>query len=134
MNKIILNVKVNYLPQELIESCVDCKNNKVNCEKILHVRIVSGDKGYVSIRAKYIPTTSYSFSIEIDFGREPIGLFTAEVKIARSVAYQYFTGIDTSQRLRVDVNPAFMSKYTGPASGGSQNAKSSGNGNGDLLE
>ena len=56
---------------------MDCRNSKINCEKILEVRILTGDKGFTSIKAKYIPTTSYSFSVTIDFGREPIGMFTA---------------------------------------------------------
>ena len=87
---------------------------------------MTGDKGFTSIKVKYIPTTSYSFSVEIDFGREPIGMFTAEIGIPARIAYQYFSGIDVSQKLRVDVNPAFMSKYTGGGAGSSNG--------GDLLE
>ena len=63
MNKIVLNVKVNYLPTQLIDSCVEGKNRDINCERILDVSIISGDKAHVGISAKYIPTTSYSFSI-----------------------------------------------------------------------
>ena len=64
--KIVLNIKVNYLPMELINSAVDCKDK---CENILSVRIVEGDKSTTGILAKYIKGTSFSFSVEIDFGR-----------------------------------------------------------------
>jgi hypothetical protein len=81
------------------------------------VNITKGDKSYTSIKAQYIPTTSYSFSIQIDFGREPIQLFTAQIGIQQGYALKYFSGIDTSQTLSVDVNPAFLSVYTGGKNG-----------------
>jgi cysteine-rich repeat protein len=34
-NKIILNVRVNYLPPALISTCVQATDNNVNCEKVL---------------------------------------------------------------------------------------------------
>lgn len=132
-NKIVINVRVNYLPKEIIESCVDCKDNKFNCEKILEVRFISGDRGYVSIKTKYIPTTSYSFSIEIDFGREPIGMFSAEIGIPSRIALRYFSSMDVSQKLKVDINPAFMSKYTG-APAMANGSGTSGGQDGDILE
>jgi len=42
----------------------------------LTTQIVKGFTGAKSITARYIPTTSFIFSIEIDFGKEPIGQFT----------------------------------------------------------
>jgi len=60
--KIVLNVKVNYLPQELIKSASDCANK---CNRVLAVKIVSGDMATTGIKASYVPTTSYSFSIEM---------------------------------------------------------------------
>lgn len=75
--------------------------------------IVSGDKASTSSRAQYIPTTSYSFSVEIDFGREPIGLFRVEIGVKSGIALKYFSGIDVSAKLGVDVNPAFLSLYGG---------------------
>ena len=82
---------------------------------MLSVDIVTGDKGVVSIRSKYVPTTSYSFSVELDFGREPIGIFSARISLNKQIAQRYFSGIDTSGVLSVDVNPAFMSVYTDSA-------------------
>ena len=58
--KIVLNVKANYLPLALIQSATDCKNQ---CNNILAVDIVSGFQGATSIKARYIPSTSFSFSI-----------------------------------------------------------------------
>jgi hypothetical protein len=62
---------------------------------------VSGFKGAKSITARYIPTTSFIFSIEIDFGKEPIGQFNFEVGINDSLRTQYFSGIDVSKKLTV---------------------------------
>jgi len=42
---------------------VEGKNKDINCEHILDVSIISGDKATTGISAKYIPTTSYSFSV-----------------------------------------------------------------------
>lgn len=80
---------------------------------MLDVKIVSGDRGVASIKSTYIPGSSYSFSIEMDFGREPIGIFKVEIRLQRDIAFKYYSGIDTSGFLRIDVNPAFMSRYTG---------------------
>jgi len=79
----------------------------------LDVKITKGYTSVVSIKSSYIPTSSYSFSVELDFGREPIGMFTAQIGIQKGLALKYFSGIDTTANLLVDVNPAFLSKYTG---------------------
>lgn len=109
-NKIILNIRLNYLPMQLIKSAVDCKNG---CDSVLDVQITKGDKGVSSIKSSYIPSSTYSFSVELDFGREPIGMFTVQVGIQSSIASKYFNGIDTSSKLTIDVNPALLSRYTG---------------------
>ena len=64
--KIILNVHLNYLPLALIQSATDCVNK---CNNVLSARIASGDRGSTGIVASYITTTSFSFSIEVNFGR-----------------------------------------------------------------
>lgn len=64
--KIVLNVRANYLPLSLIQSATDCSNK---CDNVLAVSIVSGDKATTGIKASYIAGTSFSFSIEIEFGR-----------------------------------------------------------------
>ena len=102
--KIFLNVRANYLPLSLLNSPA-CKHE---CGSILKVDIVSGDKSTVGIKAKYIKGTSFSFAIEVDFGREPIGLFSVRVGINPVYANYYFKGLDTSSTLNVNVNPAFL--------------------------
>lgn len=106
--KIILNVRVNYLPDALIQSS-DCANS---CKNILSVKIVSGDSSAVSIQVSYIPTSSYSFSVVIDYQKEPIGLFTAQIGINPSLVSKYFNGINTSSQLTVNVNPSFLAVAT----------------------
>ena len=102
--KIFLNIRANYLPLSLLNSPA-CRDN---CASVLSVKIVSGDKSTTGIRARYIKGTSFSFSVEIDFGREPIGLFAVEIGINPVYANYYFKGIDTSSTLNVNVNPAFL--------------------------
>ena len=91
--KIVLNIRANFIPLPLIESATDCQNK---CDNVLKVDIVKGDKATTGIVASYIATTSFSFSVEINFGREPIGLFTVEIGINPSLVQKYFSGIDTS--------------------------------------
>lgn len=108
--KIILNVQVNYLPVALIQSANDCLNQ---CKEVLSVQIISGDTSATSIIASYIPTTSFSFSIEIDYDREPIGIFTVRIGINPKLVQRYFSGIDVSRSVTVNVNPAFLAIYSG---------------------
>jgi hypothetical protein len=73
---------------------------------------VSGDRSFTSIKASYIPSTSFSFSIEIEYGREPIGVFTAQIGINSRLVQRYFSGIDVSRQVLINVNPAFLAKYS----------------------
>ena len=54
----------------------------------------------------------------MDFGREPIGVFTVQIGLQSGIALKYFSGIDTTQTVSIDVNPAIMSRYTGGRGGG----------------
>lgn len=101
----IVNVKLNYLPKALIDSAVDCQNR---CNKVLSASIISGDKSAVSIVAQYIPNSRYSFSVEVHFAKEPIGMFVLQVGVRPSIASKYFGAIDASQTLNVNVNPAYF--------------------------
>ena len=60
------------MPLELVRSTTDCENK---CDNVLKVDIISGDSSVTSIVASYIPTTSFMFALELDFSREPIGMF-----------------------------------------------------------
>lgn len=57
--KIILNLRLDYLPRRLISSS-DCKNK---CESVLVGKMVSGDMGATSITSSYLAGTTYSFSM-----------------------------------------------------------------------
>ena len=71
--------------------------------------IKEGDKGALSVKSKYIPGSSYSFSVEIDFGRSYIGQFSVELKINPAVTKKFFGNVGTSNSLLVEVKPAFLS-------------------------
>ena len=75
--KIVINVKLNYLPTNYTQMLSKC----TICESVLHVELINGQNSYMSIKSSYIKSTSYSFSIEIDFGREPIPNFVAKISL-----------------------------------------------------
>jgi hypothetical protein len=103
---ILLNVKLDYLPQNLLYSA-DCHNQ---CQNVVVGNIVDGDTGATSITSQYLPGTSFSFSVTVEFGRTYIGPFTIEVGIDRAVSQKYFGSVSTiASTLVVDVNPAFLS-------------------------
>jgi cysteine-rich repeat protein len=107
--KVIVNIKLNYVPQALIDSAADCKNQ---CNDVIAASIVSGDQSAISIIAQYIANTRYSFSLVVDFGKEPIGVFALKVGLKPSIASKYYAGIDTSKTLTVNVNPALFSNLS----------------------
>lgn len=80
----------------MIKSKEDCASN---CGNVLDVKIISGFASSTAIISKFIPTSSYSFSVEVQFGKEPIGLFRVRIGIACGIALKYFAGIDVSQKL-----------------------------------
>lgn len=105
--KVIINIKANYLPKALLDSAVDCKNK---CDKVLSAKIISGDKSAHSIVAQYIPNSRFSFSVVVQFGREPIGMFVLQVGIRPTIAAKYFGQIDASATVNVNVNPSYFSQ------------------------
>ena len=100
---------LNYLPTNLTTNIKECNQS---CDGILIVKLVDGQKTFLSINSKYIMGTSYSFSIEIDFGREPISKFTAEVSINSQIKDKYFSGIDITPTVNIKVNPAYLALVT----------------------
>lgn len=109
--EVVLNVALNYLPKELIQSANDCRNN---CNDVLNVTIIKGFNGAQSITSRYIPLTSYIFSVEVNFGKEPIGAFTVQIAINQKLRTQYFSGVDISQTLQLDINPAYLAIVNSP--------------------
>ena len=101
---IILNVRLDYLPKKLIWSN-DCANK---CRNILVGNITSGDTSATSITSHYVPGTSFSFSVEVQFDRHYIGEFTIVISIDRAIGLKYFSPISTANTLTITVNPAFL--------------------------
>ena len=103
--KIIVNVKLDYLPKNLLQSS-DCNDR---CSNVLDGQVKGGEKP-ISIKSSYLSGTTYSFSVEVDFGRSYIGLFTLEVRINPEIGDKYFGNVGTNEVLEVKVNPAYLSK------------------------
>lgn len=96
--KIVTNVRVSWLPTELSASgCKDC----------LDVRMLSSTNN-ARINSTFIQGTSYSFSIQFDFVREPISDFRFSVRINPSLQEPYFRGIDISYVATVSVTPSVL--------------------------
>ena len=64
--RMVINVRINYLPKALMESATDCH---YKCNNVLSAKIIDGDKSAISIKSSYIPNTRFSFSIEVIYGR-----------------------------------------------------------------
>lgn len=103
--KIVLNIKIDYFPQELLQS-EECNDR---CSGVIQAELISGDTGAISINSKYLPSSSYSFSVEIDFGRSYIGEFTAELKINPALS-KFFKNVSIDEILTIDVKPVFLSR------------------------
>lgn len=101
---IILNVKLDYLPNKLISS-VDCQNQ---CQNVIVGKLLSGDTSATSITSHYLSGTNYSFTVEVEYGRSYIGRFEIEISIDRVIGLKYFTPIKTSNTLIVDVIPSYL--------------------------
>jgi hypothetical protein len=104
--EIVLNVKLDYMPQDLLQSA-SCNDR---CSGILLTELVDGDTGALSIKSAYLPGSSYSFSIHIEFGRPYIGEFRVKVRVSPVVSQKYFKTVSTNQVLEVQVQPAYLSK------------------------
>ena len=72
-------MKLDYLPKKLMQSA-ECQDS---CSGVLEVKIIDGDQGATSVTSKYIPTSSFSFSVEVAFDRPYIGVFTTQIGVKR---------------------------------------------------
>jgi hypothetical protein len=79
---------------------------------VLIGKFTSGDSSAISIISSYIPNSQYSFSVEVNFAKEPIGMFSLQIGLNPIIAGKYFTGVDTSAVLNVNVNPALFARNT----------------------
>lgn len=101
---IVLNIKLDYLPKALISSS-DCANQ---CHNILVGEITEGDKGAISITSHYIPGTTFTFSVKINFDRPYIGDFSIKISVDRAISLKYFNPVSTANALTVMVRPSFL--------------------------
>ena len=101
--KIIINVKLDYLPKLLLQS-PDCNDR---CSGVLDAEVTEGERP-ISVRSNYMPGTSYSFSVELEFGTPYIGRFILKVKIDPVIGAKYYGGVDISSGLEVEVNPVLL--------------------------
>jgi cysteine-rich repeat protein len=102
-SNIYANVRINYLPTNLSQNnCSRCNDN------ILLVNLTSRPLTQPRITTSYIRGSSYTFSVRFEFPSEPISEFSATVQINPSLAQTYFQGVDVSQVITLNVNPAVM--------------------------
>ena len=71
--------------------------------------IIDGDDGATSITSEYLPGSSYSFAVKIDFSREYFGKFTIKISIDRAIGQKYFGQVSASQSITIDVHPSYLS-------------------------
>ena len=76
---------------------------------MLDGKLTAGDTQTLSITSKFLPGTTFSFSVEIEFGRPYMGLFTLEITVNPTIANKYFINVAPST-LTVEVNPALLSR------------------------
>ena len=101
---IILNIKLDYLPKALISSS-DCANQ---CHNILVGEITEGDMSEISITSHYIPGTTFTFAVKINFDRPYIGDFSIKISVDRAISLKYFNPVSTANPLTVMVRPSFL--------------------------
>ena len=100
---IYANVRINYLPTNLSQNnCSRCNYN------ILLVNLTTRPLTQPKISTSYIRGSSYTFSVRFEFPGEPISEFSATVQINPALAQTYFQGVDVSQVITININPAVM--------------------------
>lgn len=100
-SSIVLNVKLNYFPDSLLES-KECSNK---CNQVLVGKVIQGDIP-VSITSEYIPGTSYTFALFLEFGRSYMGSFKLSVSVSNQYL-KYFGSIPVNN-LEVDIQPSYL--------------------------
>lgn len=105
--RITVNVKLNYMPRELLQSkaCNDL------CKSVVTANIISGDSNFMNINSQYQPGSRYTFSITIEFGRPYIGKFDISVGVQSALVNQYFGGVNVAPQV-FEINPAYLAIAT----------------------
>jgi hypothetical protein len=77
---------------------------------VLQVQVTQGNPA-VSITASYIKGTTYTFIVTFDFmNGGPLTQFSASVIVNPQLQTAYFSGVDTSQVLTIQVDPATLAQ------------------------
>jgi hypothetical protein len=76
-----LNVKIDYLPKKLLQSN-DCNDR---CSQVLVATVTQGDKP-ISVKSSYVAGTSFTFNLELEFGRPYMNKFTVQISINQILA------------------------------------------------
>jgi cysteine-rich repeat protein len=98
--KVVLNVKIDYLPKKLLQSN-DCNDR---CSQVLVATVTQGDKP-ISVKSSYVAGSSFTFNLELEFGRPYMNKFTVQISINQILA-GYFQGCSIVDPYSFDVNPA----------------------------
>jgi hypothetical protein len=96
-DKVILNVKLNWLPPTFIGS--DCRR----CNNALLVTITQCPY-QPRVSVNYLANTTYSFAITVEMIPGQFCSFNAKVQIPPSLQTPYFTGVDISDQLIIKVD------------------------------
>ena len=91
------------MPKSLIQS-TDCNDR---CSQVLDAKIISGDRPS-RVKSSYIAGSRFAFSIELEFDRSYFGSFKVQIMIKPSLGSRYFSGVNISNPLEVDINPAYL--------------------------
>jgi hypothetical protein len=98
--KVVLNIKVNYLPKSLLQSR-DCNDR---CSQVLVATVLNGDQP-TSVKSSYISSSRFTFTVELEFGKPYINKFTVEIKVLPSLA-SYFGSVSITKKVTFDVIPS----------------------------
>ena len=98
--KVVLNIKVNYLPKSLLQSR-DCNDR---CSQVLVATVLNGDQP-TSVKSSYISSSRFTFTVELEFGKPYINKFTVEIKVHPSLA-SYFGSVSITKKVTFDVIPS----------------------------
>lgn len=104
--KVVINIKIDYLPKELLQSS-DCNDR---CSQVLVATVLSGDTP-ISVKSYYVSGSRYTFSVELEFGKQYINRFRVEIKVNQSLS-RYYKTVSIANSFTTDVNPSQLTLAT----------------------
>ena len=99
--KIILNVKLSYIPEQLLNSFSERDNI---------FKVLTNSKISVRVASSYIDSTKYTYVVVYDFKKvEPIPEFLTRVELEAEIKEKYFPHVEV-RPLFIKINPAYMAR------------------------